>query len=251
MEKVITHVFLDTFTVADHVAQHVLKRAKVYIEETGSCIIGLSGGSTPDTILQLWAKAPYVEEMPWDKLYFVWVDERVVSVEDANSNYGKAKRLLFSKVPTAHVFPMITDVGSVDDLATKYEKTLDVVFKTCCKDSIDIMLLGLGEDGHTASLFPKSKALQAWSTKVVAVKDGVSWQRVSLTLPCIMAAKERYFVVTGEKKSPAYKTVCQQMEEYQALSWQERMDKVLPAAILPIQGTTFYMDVAAYGDRHT
>lgn len=232
--------------VAKKVVDDLILKINQIIEETGNCVVALSGGSTPSAIFELLAKEETQRELDWDKIYFIWVDERLVPHTDENSNYGVARSILFSKITTAnHVFPVPTKDITVRESADLYNKEVKTVLELCQKDSIDIILLGLGADGHTASLFPKSEVLEEDSVLVAPVLDGKKWERVTLTVPAIIKSKNIWFVVVGDSKKAALARVWQQAEQYKDEDWQRRAMKVLPAAILPLERAVFYIDESA------
>lgn len=230
--------------VANKVVEDLILKINTFIKDTGNCIVALSGGSTPTAMFELLAKEDIQSQIDWDKVYFIWVDERFVPHTDENSNYGTARAILFSKI-TAHVFPVPTKEITIEESADLYNREVKTVLEICGKESIDIVLLGLGADGHTASLFPKSVVLEKEDSLVAAVMDGKKWNRVTLTVPALVASKNIWFVVVGDNKKAALARVWQQAEQYKDEKWQDRISKVLPAAILPLEKAVFYIDEEA------
>ena len=137
--------------------------AQTSVKERGRFAVAVSGGSTPRPIHQLLAKEPYCLEIPWDKTSLFWVDERCAPVTDKESNYGAAKIDLLEKVPLpeGQIYPMPVVVPP-EEGAAEYQKTIQNVFELGEGQfpTFDLIFLGIGTDGHTASLFPGQKALE-------------------------------------------------------------------------------------------
>lgn len=243
MEKPLIRCMDTAEDVAKTLATRLIQRIKEYISETGSCIIALSGGRTPNAMFSVLASKEYIDEIDWEHTYFLWVDERFVPHTDVNSNFGKARQLLFSKIIGAQrVFPMQTNNGTIYEVADQYNKEIKAVFSFCNKEGADITLLGLGADGHTASLFPKSIVLSVDDRDIAVVIDGKNWERLTMTIPCILKSKELWFNVVGEEKKAALGRVLQQAASYIDEPWKKRAQKVLPAAILPLERAEFFVD---------
>ena len=134
----------------------------------------------------------------------------------------------------------------MEEAADKYEQEVKMVLKRTEKESIDLVLLGLGDDGHTASLFPKSEALYERDRMVVAVKDGKVWERVTLTFPMLVNAKSVWFTVVGASKEAALARVLRQRKEYEEYSWEDRVDHCLPGAVLTHEPVEWYVDDSAH-----
>jgi 6-phosphogluconolactonase len=174
------------------------------VRSTGRCSLVLSGGQTPRTLYTKWATAS-VGEIPWTGVHVFLGDERFVPFEDPRSNFRMAREALLDRVPipAANVLPMPTSVATPALAAAEYEATLRRHFSGD-RPAFDLLLLGLGPDGHTASLFPRSPALDEatrWVLPVTAPVDPPS--RLTLTLPALNAATHTYFLVTGSEKAPA------------------------------------------------
>ena len=149
----------------------------------------------------------------------------------------------------AHYYPVPTNNGTVEEAADKYEQEVKMVLKRTEKETIDLVLLGLGDDGHTASLFPKSDALYERDRLVVAVKDGKVWDRVTLTFPVLETAKSIWFTVVGSSKEAALARVLRQRAEYEEYSWEDRVDHCLPGAVLTHDPVEWYVDESAYSKQ--
>ncbi|MBW4039224.1 MAG: 6-phosphogluconolactonase [Acidobacteria bacterium] len=173
----------------------------------GVARVAISGGSTPKRTFSLLADpaGPYAATVPWDKLQLFWVDERCVGPDDPESNYGVARELLLSKVgiPAANVFRMEGELDP-EEAASRYESTLRNVMKLEGAESpaFDLVTLGMGPDGHTASLFPQTEGLHEMGRLVIAnhVPQKDVW-RISLTWPVINQAAEVVFEVEGAGKT--------------------------------------------------
>lgn len=170
----------------------------------GSCSLALSGGSTPVPFHRLLA-TEFAEQVPWGNVHVFWGDERYVPHSDARSNYGMARRTLLDHVPcpSENIHPMPTSGPSSSDAALEYEHTLRKHFSGGVP-RFDLMVLGIGIDGHTASLFPHSPALREKSRWVLAVTaEADVRQRLTLTLPVITRAVHTFVIVTGAEKAAA------------------------------------------------
>jgi 6-phosphogluconolactonase len=170
----------------------------------GRCSLVLSGGSTPRTLYGLLASA-FRDEIPWTHVHVFWGDERYVPPDDPDSNYRMAKETLLDHVPcpAANIHPMPTRFQSPDDAAQDYEGTLRGYFGSDWP-RFDLILLGLGDEGHTASLFPGSPALKERARWVVAVTAPARPPtRLTLTLPVLTRAATIYVLVAGSKKAAA------------------------------------------------
>jgi len=174
------------------------------VRRHGKCSVALSGGSTPQTLYRLLA-SQFRDQIPWAHVHVFWGDERYVPISDRDSNYRMAKSTLLDHVPCppTNIYPMPTHFTDPNAAARDYEATLQGYFGTDWPH-FDLILLGLGEEGHTASLFPKSPALAETAHSVVAVTAPADPpSRLTLTLPAINRASNVYFLVTGSTKAHA------------------------------------------------
>ena len=174
------------------------------VRHHGRCSLVLSGGSTPRTLYGLLA-SEFRDRIPWTHVQVFWGDERYVSPHDPDSNYRMAREALLDHVtcPPENIHPMPTHFPSPDDAARDYERTLRGYFGTG-SPRFDLMLLGLGEEGHTASLFPGSPALEERSRWVVAVSTHARPPlRLTLTPPALTGAADIYVLVAGSRKARA------------------------------------------------
>jgi 6-phosphogluconolactonase len=186
-------------------AEELLRIATDAVAKRGRFTIALSGGSTPKNLYTLIA-ANASATLPWAQMFFFWGDERHVPPEDADSNYRMAKEALLSKVPIApgNVFPVPAEMQDAAAAADAYEQTVRKFFGLAPGEfpRFDLILLGMGPDGHTASLFPETAALQEKSRLVVANwVEKLKASRITFTLPVLNAARCVAFLVSGEDKA--------------------------------------------------
>jgi 6-phosphogluconolactonase len=195
-------------------AEEVVRTGNDAVAKRGRFTIVLSGGSTPKSLYNLLATNARTA-LPWDRMFFFWGDERHVPPTDPDSNYRMAEETMLSKIPVAagNVFRIPTENPDAADAAAAYEQTLRKFFslETGGIPTFDLILLGMGPDGHTASLFPGTAALQEKSRLVVANwVDKLKASRITLTLPVLNAARCIAFLVSGTDKATALKAVLEQ-----------------------------------------
>lgn len=191
---------------AQKAAEFILTASKQAIESSGRCMIALSGGSTPRTLYQTIRSPEWNTRFNWSRIVFLFGDERCVAPEDPDSNFGVAQRELFQPLSLPHdrIHRMKGEYPNPAVAAEEYEKTLRNI-TTCPAPAIpriDLVLLGLGDDGHTASLFPGTAALHERSTLVTVgqAPTGIR-SRLTLTLGVLNHAAVVLFIVTGAGKS--------------------------------------------------
>lgn len=203
--------------------------------------LALAGGSTPERCYRLLAAA-HRTEVPWKKVHLFWGDERMVPPDDPSSNTATAQRTLIAHVPipekNVHAVDTIAH-ATPEAAAAKYADTLTAFFEAA--PAFDLVLLGLGTDGHTASLFPEDAPHKApadqWVTGGLAPPRHTPRGRVSLTLPTINRARQVFFLVSGGEKTEALAAV------------REQTDPSLPAAhVAPEEALHWYVDAAAAGE---
>jgi len=185
-------------------AEEVIRVATASIARRGRFTIALSGGSTPKNLYTLIAANA---SLPWGKMFFFWGDERHVPPTDPESNYRMAEEAILSRVPVppGNIFRIPAEKPDAAAAAEAYDETLRKFFATAPGQfpRFDLILLGLGPDGHTASLFPETAALQERSRLVVANwVEKLNASRITLTLPVLNAAQEVTFLVSGADKAP-------------------------------------------------
>ena len=189
--------------VARAFADHIV--AKLAEKEEGPLFWALSGGSTPKLLFKLLAEE-YRDKIDWSRLHFFWGDERLVPHDDPESNYGEVKTLLFDKVPVvdSQIYPVQTDLAP-EEAAAAYAETMVSVLPMNSDGLpiLDINMLGMGTDGHTASIFPSNMNELLQSDKICAVaKHPDSGQlRVTMTGPVLNASDEVAFLITGNSKT--------------------------------------------------
>lgn len=173
---------------------------------SGSIRIALAGGSTPRALYSTLASEGFRSRFPWDRASFFWGDERFVPADDPASNYGMVGRALLAKVPVPRerIHPIPVD-GPPEECALRYQETLQRVYGSRVLDPrrplFDVTLLGLGSDGHTASLFPGHEVLGERRRWVAAVPGSPSDVRITLTYPALESSRWVAFLVTGAEKA--------------------------------------------------
>ena len=180
--------------------------------ERGRCDLVLSGGRTPRVVYEQLARLEPGASAPWERVQWFWGDERFVPRDHRSSNYRLAREALLERLgpPAENVFPVPTEATSVEAAAEEYERTLRGLFPGLAFPAFDLVLLGLGADGHTASLFPGGPECEERSRWCVASRapPGAAVQdRVTLTLPVLNAARAVAFLVTGEEKRDALRAL--------------------------------------------
>ena len=178
--------------------------AEGVIDNRGRCSLLLSGGSTPRASYDLLATR-YRDRVSWDRVYLFWGDERVVPSGDPRSNARMAREALVDRVacPPENVHAIPTDLPSAEAAALQYETLLRAHFQRA-RPAFDLALLGLGADAHTASIFPRSRALvepERWVLAVTAPVDPPA--RITLTMPALTAAARLFVLVAGADKAAA------------------------------------------------
>jgi len=193
-------VFENTEQLTRAVADESQRIALDAVLNSGRCAICLSGGTTPKSLNETLARE-YMTRMPWRQMHFFWGDERYVPKYDERSNYRMAYETLFNRIPVAdaNIHPMRTTLPDPGEAALSYEKTLREFFGPAVQ--FDLTFLGIGVEGHTASLFPGSPALSETERSVVAVRVPADPpQRLTLTYPVLNCSRNVFFLVEGEKK---------------------------------------------------
>jgi len=192
-------------------ADEVIHAATESVAARGRFTIALSGGSTPKSLFNLLATNARTT-LPWDKMFFFWGDERHVPPTDPDSNYRMADEAMLSKIPVKpeNIFRIAAENPDAAAAADAYEKTLQKFFALTPGQfpRFDLILLGMGPDGHTASLFPGSAGLQEQSRLVIANwVEKFKTTRLSFTYPVLNAAARVAFLISGIDKAPALHAV--------------------------------------------
>jgi 6-phosphogluconolactonase len=187
-------------------AEEVIRATTHAVAQRGRFTIALAGGSTPKNLYTL--IAANASTLPWNQMFFFFGDERHVPPDDADSNYRMVKETLLSKapIPPANVFRIPAENPDAATAAEAYEQTLRKFFALAPGEfpRFDLILLGIGPDGHTASLFPETAGLQEKSRLVVANwVEKLNTSRITLTLPVLNAARCVAFLVSGIDKAEA------------------------------------------------
>jgi 6-phosphogluconolactonase len=178
------------------------------IRKHGKFIVALSGGNTPERFYKLLASPEFNKNIPWKKVFLFWSDERFVVHTSPDSNFNMVKKSLLDHIdiPPKNIFP-VPVTGDPEQNARQYEATIKKFFNNK-QAAFDWLLLGTGNDGHTASLFPHTPVLieNRRLIKQVWVKDKQTW-RITFTYPLINRAKQIIFLVSGKEKAPVVKAV--------------------------------------------
>ena len=187
-------------------------RAENSVKDHGRFCVALSGGSTPKALFTLLATGGAYHNVPWDKIFLFWGDERHVPPDHADSNYRMTKEALLSKVPipSGNVFRIKGEAENADSAAIEYEQALKICFGLRPGElpRFDLTLQGMGAEGHTASLFPDSPALEEQMHLVVAPWiEKFKTFRITMTFPVFNNAACVLFLVVGKSKAPALKDV--------------------------------------------
>jgi 6-phosphogluconolactonase len=201
-------VALSAQDLAETAARQFVSVVQHSQSESGRASVALSGGSTPRALFNLLANQPYTSQIDWTDVDIFWGDERTVPPDHPDSNYRMAKETLLSKLPIAddRVHRMR---GELDprEAAVDYERELRQVFGDVSADrppEFDLILLGIGSDGHTASCFPETEAV--WVRDKLVVANPVPQQqttRLTLSVPVLLAARNVFFLVAGADKAQA------------------------------------------------
>lgn len=230
-------VLTDPASVAQRMARWMTALA---LAKDGIFAVALSGGSTPRKLYETLAGPDFRDDFPWPRVQWFWGDERFVPPEDSMSNYRMAWETMLSRVPVSpsRIHAIATEGVTPDGAALRYERELRSFYGAQSLDParplFDLVLLGLGTDGHTASLFPGSAALAECERWAAATELG-SQARITLTYPALQSSAHAVFMVTGADKRDI-------------LAKLRRGDAALPAARLrPIGELHYFVDAAAAG----
>jgi 6-phosphogluconolactonase len=195
----------DPFALARAAAQRLMTRIEA---NAGRVAICLTGGSSPKQLYRLLASDPWSGRIPWDRVHWFIGDERFVPARDPLNNMAMARHIFLDRfAPAANIHPIPTETGGPAESAARYQRELQSFYGNCDLDPagplFDLVLMGVGPDGHTASLFPDDPALEETSHWVVGVpKAHVEpfVPRVTLTLPTLSSCREMLFEVAGKDK---------------------------------------------------
>ncbi|MBD1901743.1 6-phosphogluconolactonase [Trichocoleus sp. DQ-A3] len=235
MNKIV-EVLPDKTALIERSLQVCVEQIHATIEQRSLCTIALSGGSTPKPLYEAIA----IQNLPWDKIHIFWGDERYVPPDHPDSNQGMARSAWLDKVniPAANIHPMPTDEADPSVAADKHEQHIREFFQVQPGEfpTFDLILLGIGDDGHTASLFPHTEALNVRDRLItVGNKDGQP--RITFTAPLINHARCVIFVVAGASKRPALAQVFAPTAD----------DQTYPSRLIQPQGELWWLFDEAAG----
>lgn len=224
--------------VAEATAERFITVAARAIDQRGVFRVALSGGGTPKQVYPLLLDRPRVRAVDWSKVEFFWGDERAVPPDHPESNFGAAYGALISHLPNVRndrIHRMAAEAPDLDAAALTYESEVRLAFdaRGDAPPAFDLVWLGMGPDGHTASLFPDSAGLDERERWVIGnYAPGQDAWRMTMTFPLINAAHEALFVVTGADKAEKIRAI-------------RNGDTDLPAARVDAARTLWLIDEAA------
>jgi 6-phosphogluconolactonase len=238
----ILHVSKTPQEVTESLAEFFVRTGQESIKANGWFVVSLSGGSSPKALYELLAKN-YADELSWDKVVFFFGDERYVPANDDRYNGKMVDETLFQplNIPRDHIFMIETSLEPAESAKDYAAKILDVFGKS--KPCFDLMLLGLGDNSHTASLFPHTTILHENTALVKEVwVEEVGMYRISMTAPLINLSKHVVFFLFGKAKAPAVYNIIQREKEIE----------LYPAQLIhPVAGDVhWFMDTDAASDLH-
>ena len=213
-------IFPNSEALARAAAEHFVARCREAVERRGVFAVALSGGSTPKLLFELLAdpNEPFRDQIPWSNIQFFWSDERHVLPDHPDSNYRMANEAMLSRVSVAksNVHRVPSENPSADEAASEYEQTL-IETTHQSLPQLDLILLGLGPDGHTASIFPGSDVLHETKRLVAAPwVEKFQTYRITMTLPLLNNGASVVFLVSGAEKAKIVKEVLEGPENYPA-----------------------------------
>jgi len=232
----IREILLDRAALVSRALVLVVAQVHQAIADRGRCTLALAGGSTPQPLYEALAQ----QDLPWDKLHIFWGDERYVAPTHPDSNEGMARAAWLDRVPfpPENLHPMPTGAGNPAVDADRHEQEIRDFFQVAAGEfpALDLVLLGMGPDGHTASLFPHTPALTV-ADRCVTVGNKGEDPRITLTYPILNQSQLVLFLVTGENKQPALREIFSPTGD----------DRQYPARALRPQGQLYWLLDAAAG----
>jgi 6-phosphogluconolactonase len=239
--------FPDLPKASQALAERLVITAKDVLATNDRFSMVLSGGTTPRLLYRLLSRE-YSREISWERVHLFWGDERCVPLDSKESNFAMANEAMISKVqlPPENIHRIPAEIIPPEKAAETYEQMLQEFFKPEEKDSFlfDAMILGIGEDGHTASLFPGSSALVEKNQWVLAVDAPSSFsprKRITLTFPLINRSRSIFFLASGTKKREVVREI---------LNNPGAARRLYPAAMILPQGSeTWYIDREILNDK--
>ncbi len=240
-------VFPDLPKASQALAERLIEAAKDVLTTKDTFSMALSGGKTPRSLYALLA-GEYSNDISWERVHLFWGDERCVPQESKDSNFAMAYKALISEVPlpSQNVHRIPAEINPAEKVAGNYERMMQKFFKPEEEDSFlfDAMILGVGEDGHTASLFPGSSALNEKSRWVLAVNAPPSFspkKRITMTFPLINRSRSIFILVSGAKKKKVVREILKNTETARRL---------YPAAMIhPLGSVAWYIDREIINDK--
>ena len=236
------HVYPTAQALLEAAARHVLEHARQAIAARDSFTIALAGGSTPKGLYAMLAVPPFRNQLDWTRIRFFWGDERHVPPDHADSNYRMAHEALLGHLPAsaAQVHRVPSELPDAQSAADQYEAALREQFGVCQPDvpRFDLILLGMGPDGHTASLFPGTRVVHATSRLVAAPwVEKLQASRITFTPVLLNHARQVTFLISGRAKAATLHAVLEGPSQPDAL----------PAQVIgPRDGTlTWFVDQEA------
>ncbi|SEL97314.1 6-phosphogluconolactonase [bacterium A37T11] len=234
-------IFEDAGKLSFDAAERFVEAANEAVHSRGRFTVALTGGSSPIQLYKLLAAAPFRGQVPWEKTFIFWGDERWVPLEDERSNAKMAYETLLNHVPVPkkQIFPMWARDKQAEEYALLYEQKLKDILGE--EGGFDLILLGMGDDGHTASLFPGTDVLQERDSWVSAYYlDAQQMYRITLTAPVINKAKQIFVITYGTNKAHALYEVLQG----------ERNTNLYPAQLInPLNGEVIWMTDKAGAEK--
>lgn len=233
-------VFDDAEALSQSAAQLFIACAHSALNDRARFTVALSGGSEPKRFFEILASEPYWRAMPWDRTLFFWGDDRAVPPDSELSNYKLAHDTLLANVPVQeeNIFRIKGELGA-EKAAEDMHRNLVTAFGDSQLPRFDFVLQGMGTDGHTASLFPNTAALETtdWVVPVFNPPATPAVDRVTLSLPVLNNARTALFLATGKEKQQILSEI---------MSDPDAIDRY-PAAMLEAEETLWYADQAAFG----
>jgi len=226
-------IFKDADALSLAAAELFIATAKNAIESRGRFTIALTGGSSPEKLYSLLAKESKNSNINWNKVFVFWGDERWVPITDEKSNAGMAFKVLldYLPIPGNQIFPMWADDTTPEDRAIVYERLLKEYLGDDGK--FDLILSGMGDDGHTASLFPGTAVLHEKNKWVAAYYlEPQKMHRITLTAPLLNLARKNVMLVFGSNKAAALKEV---------IEGQSNFEKYPSQLLKPLEGELLWL----------
>ena len=229
-------IVADGPALAEAAAKHFVRHAEEAIEARGQLTVALAGGTTPNAMYERLATA-FRDAVPWHAIHFFWGDERYVPPTHPDSNFRAAYDAMLSKVPApeTHIHRVHTELSNAADAAADYQRTLrrEFALNAAALPAFDLVLLGVGADGHTASLFPGSDALRRTDRLVLAPwVEKFQAHRITLSLPVLNQALLVVLMVSGAAKADVLHAV---------LEGPERPDALPAQAVRPSNGRVLWL----------